>query len=248
MLKRWEELPASMQTETVRPYYDKLKKKKISLLLKRAFDIVVSLMMLIVLSPLFIGLSVAIIRDSKGSVFFRQERITQYGKKFQIHKFRTMVADAEKVGTAVTVKNDVRITEVGKKIRKYRLDEIPQLLDILQGNMTFVGTRPEATKYVEQYQPEMYATLLLPAGVTSEASILYKDEEKLLENAENVDEVYINDILPEKMKYNLRSLEKFSFFGELWTMIKTVFAVIKKGDDDKNGKYGKVGTVEYGNR
>lgn len=138
-----------------------------------------------------------------------------------------MVANAENVGAAVTVKNDARITEIGKKIRKYRLDEIPQLFDIFLGDMTFVGTRPEATKYVDRYKPEMYATLLLPAGLTSEASILYKDEEKLLEKAESVDDVYINEILPEKMKYNLKSLEKFSFLEEILTMIKTAFAVLK---------------------
>lgn len=227
MLKRWEELPSYMQTEDVRPYYEKLKKKKISLCLKRLFDIVASSIMLIVFFPILLGLSVAIVRDSQGGVFFRQERVTQYGKKFRIHKFRTMVANAENVGAAVTVKNDARITEIGKKIRKYRLDEIPQLFDIFLGDMTFVGTRPEATKYVDRYKPEMYATLLLPAGLTSEASILYKDEEKLLEKAESVDDVYINEILPEKMKYNLKSLEKFSFLEEILTMIKTAFAVLK---------------------
>ncbi|WP_221373087.1 sugar transferase [Clostridium perfringens] len=227
MLKCWDDLPKNMQTEAVRPYYDILKKRKISLLFKRSFDIIGSIIMLVIFSPIMIILSIAIALDSKGGVFFRQERITQYGRKFYIHKFRTMVADAENLGSQVTVSNDMRVTKIGAKIRKYRLDELPQLIDILQGNMSFVGTRPEVTKYVERYTPEMLATLLLPAGVTSEASIKYKDEERLLENADNADEVYINKVLPEKMEYNLRSLDEFNFFSELGIMIKTVLAVIK---------------------
>ncbi|MDM0632406.1 sugar transferase [Clostridium perfringens] len=227
MLKCWDDLPKNMQTEAVRPYYDILKKRKISLLFKRVFDIIGSIIMLVIFSPIMIILSIAIALDSKGGVFFRQERITQYGRKFYIHKFRTMVADAENLGSQVTVSNDMRVTKIGAKIRKYRLDELPQLIDILQGNMSFVGTRPEVTKYVERYTPEMLATLLLPAGVTSEASIKYKDEERLLENADNADEVYINKVLPEKMEYNLRSLDEFNFFSELGIMIKTVLAVIK---------------------
>ena len=227
MLKCWDDLPKNMQTEAVRPYYDILKKRKISLLFKRVFDIIVSIIILVILSPIIIILSIAIVLDSKGGVFFRQERITQYGRKFYIHKFRTMVANAENLGSQVTVANDMRVTKIGAKIRKYRLDELPQLIDILQGNMSFVGTRPEVTKYVERYTPEMLATLLLPAGVTSEASIKYKDEERLLQNADNTDEVYINEVLPEKMEYNLRSLYEFNFFSELGIMIKTVLAVIK---------------------
>lgn len=227
MLKCWDDLPKNMQTEAVRPYYDMLKKRKISLLFKRVFDIIGSIIMLVIFSPIMIILSIAIALDSKGGVFFRQERITQYGRKFYIHKFRTMVANAENLGSQVTVSNDMRVTKVGAKIRKYRLDELPQLIDILQGNMSFVGTRPEVTKYVERYTPEMLATLLLPAGVTSEASIKYKDEESLLQDSDNADEVYINKVLPEKMKYNLRSLDEFNFFSELGIMIKTALAVIR---------------------
>ncbi|WP_434794257.1 sugar transferase [Terrisporobacter petrolearius] len=216
-----------MQTEEVRFYYDILKRKKANIFLKRVFDLMVSIIMLVMLSPLMIVLSIAIVIDSEGGVFFRQERITQYGKKFYIHKFRTMVANAESIGSQVTVANDMRVTKIGAKIRKYRLDELPQLIDILQGNMSFVGTRPEVTKYVEKYTPEMMATLLLPAGVTSEASIQYKDEELLLQNSNNADEVYVNEVLPEKMRYNLKSLDKFSFLSELGTMIKTVLIVIR---------------------
>lgn len=181
MLRDWNDLPDYMRNDAVRPYYESLKRKRLSLILKRGFDFAMSLFLLIFLSPVMIGLSIAIVADSKGGVFFRQERITQYGRKFRIHKFRTMVADAENIGSQVTTKNDMRVTKIGFKLRKYRLDELPQLIDILLGNMSFVGTRPETTRFVCRYTPEMYATLLLPAGVTSEASIKYKDEDKLLE-------------------------------------------------------------------
>ena len=226
MLREWDELPDFMRTEEVRPYYVILKKKNKSLIAKRAFDLLAAVIGLTILGPIMIVIAVLIARDSKGGVFFRQERITQYGRKFRVHKFRTMVADAEKLGSQVTVSNDMRVTKIGAVLRNYRLDKLPQLLDILSGNMSLVGTRPETTRFVKKYTPEMFATLLLPAGVTSEASIRYKDEARLLEKAENADEVYINEVLPEKMKYNLESISKFSFFNDLKTMIKTVFAVI----------------------
>ena len=227
MLCQWEELPQNMQNDAVRPYYDSLQRKKGSLFLKDIFDRVVSFVMLLCLSPVFLLLAVMIKLDSPGEVFFRQERITQYGKKFRIHKFRTMVKNAEALGTQVTTKSDMRVTKVGKKLRGCRLDELPQLIDILQGNMSFVGTRPEVTKYVEQYTQEMLATLLLPAGVTSEASIEYKDEERLLADAKNADKTYVEVVLPQKMEWNLKSLKEFSFGKELLTMVKTVLAVVR---------------------
>lgn len=227
MLREWNQLPEYMQTDAVRPYYDQLKKKEFSLFLKRIFDIVVSLVLIVLLSPLLLVLSILIVLDSKGGVFYRQERVTQYGRKFQIFKFRTMVADADKIGTQVTVSNDSRITRVGSVIRKYRLDEIPQLFNILLGDMSLVGTRPESTHYVKFYTPEMYATLLLPAGVTSEASIMYKDEADLLDKADDVDKVYIEKVLPGKMRYNLESISNFSFIKEIGTMVKTVLAVMR---------------------
>lgn len=227
MLCRWEELPQNMQNDAVRPYYDSLQSKKCSLFLKAVFDRVVSLVMLIGLSPIFVLLSIMIKMDSPGEVFFRQERVTQYGKKFRIHKFRTMVKNAESLGAQVTTKSDMRVTKVGKKLRGCRLDELPQLIDILQGNMSFVGTRPEVTKYVEQYTPEMLATLLLPAGVTSEASIEYKDEERLLADAKNADKTYVEVVLPKKMEWNMRSLYDFSFVGDIKIMFKTVWAVVR---------------------
>lgn len=224
----WEKLPPQMQTEAVKPYYEILQKKQISLIFKRSFDIVVSLIMLLILSPVFLVLAIAIKLDSKGPVFYRQVRVTQYGKEFRIFKFRTMVNNADKIGSQVTVGGDSRITRVGKVIRECRLDEIGQLLNILGGSMTFVGTRPEVPKYVEKYTSEMWATLLLPAGVTSEASIRYKDEAALLDAAEDVDATYIQDVLPGKMKYNLRSIQEYSFFKDIETMFQTVFAVVEK--------------------
>lgn len=138
-----------------------------------------------------------------------------------------MVSDADKIGSQVTVGNDARITNVGSKIRKLRLDEIPQLWNVLVGDMSFVGTRPEVPKYVEQYEPEMMATLLMPAGITSQASIRYKDEDKLLANATDVDSVYVKEVLPGKMKYNLQSISKFNFLRDCFTMIHTIIAVLK---------------------
>lgn len=227
-LKKWEKLPVEMQTEEVRKYYDVLKKKRCALFFKRLFDIFVSLLMLIVLSPVFLLLAIAIKIDSRGPVFYRQVRVTQYGKRFRIFKFRTMVQNADKIGAQVTTAGDSRITRVGKLIRKCRLDELCQLIDVLRGTLTFVGTRPEVPKYVEQYTPEMRATLLLPAGVTSETSIYYKDEDELLADAEDVDKVYVEKILPDKMYFNLRSLKKFGFWRDIKVMFMTVFAVLGK--------------------
>lgn len=224
-MKKWEQLPEDMRNPQVRKYYDILQKKRFSLAAKRGFDIIVSAIMLILLSPVFLILAVAIKKDSEGPVFFRQERVTQYNKHFRIFKFRTMVNNADKMGSQVTVGNDSRITKVGSMIRKLRLDEICQLIDVFRGTMSFVGTRPEVPKYVEKYTPEMKATLLLPAGVTSQASIFYKDEDELLENAQDVDKTYVEKILPEKMKYNLKAIKEFSLFNELKVMFMTVFAV-----------------------
>lgn len=228
MLKKWEDLPDFMKNDEVRPYYDSLKRKKISLILKRAMDLAGGLILLVILAvPMFI-IAILIKIDSKGPVFYRQERVTTYGKHFKIHKFRTMVNNADKIGSAVTVGNDSRITRVGAKLRGCRLDELPQVLDLISGNMSFVGTRPEAVKYVEKYKPEYFATLLLPAGITSEASIRYKNEAQLLDQADDIDKVYIEEVLPGKMKYNLDSINKFSFLGEIVTMFRTIFAVIGK--------------------
>ena len=228
MLKRWEDLPDFMRIDEVRPYWQILERKKGQILLKRVFDFVLALILgMILCLPMFI-IAILIKLDSKGPVFYRQERVTTYGRHFRIHKFRTMVANADRIGTAVTVQDDSRITKVGAVLRRFRLDEFPQLIDVLTGDMSFVGTRPEAVKYVEQYKPEYYATLLMPAGITSEASIRYKDEAKLLDAADDTDAVYVENVLPGKMRYNLQSIKKFSFAGELLTMFRTAVAVLGK--------------------
>lgn len=226
MLK-WDELPLTMQTPEVWPYYKLLYKKRRSLFIKRALDIVLSIILLIFLAPIIIIIAIWIKLDSKGSVFYRQVRVTNYGRKFRIFKFRTMIIDADKIGTQVTVQGDARITKVGQLLRKVRLDELPQLFNVLIGDMTFVGTRPEVPKYVKYYDKRMLATLLLPSGITSRTSILYKDEDKLLANAENVDKVYIEQVLPAKMEYNLKEIERYSIFRDIVTMILTVIAVLK---------------------
>ncbi len=226
ILRKWEDLPAEMQIPEVRVYYDILQKRKLSLVLKRLFDITVSSVLLLFLSPVFLILAIAIKLDSKGPVFYRQTRVTQYGKKFKIFKFRSMVTDADK-GSLLTVGGDSRITKTGKIIRKYKLDELSQLIDVFRGTMTFVGTRPEVPKYVEKYTPEMMATLLLPAGITSEASIYYKDENELLDAAEDVEKTYLEVVLPDKMKYNLAAINSFSFIDDIKVMVLTVLAVFR---------------------
>ena len=230
-MKKFESLPAELQNEQVRPYYEALAAKRGQLFLKRAFDILVSAILLLLLSPILLFFAIWIKLDSPGPVFYRQERVTTYGRIFRIFKFRTMKVDADKMGSLVTLKNDDRITRVGHVIRRYRLDELPQLLNILTGDMSLVGTRPEVAKYVAAYTPEMKATLLLQAGVTSTASILFKDEEELiakfiLEGME-VDDIYITKVLPEKMYYNLSYLKNYSFLGDLKLMVRTVLKVFK---------------------
>lgn len=228
MLKRWEDLPDFMRVAEVRPYYDILRQKQISLLVKRIFDFVLALALLVILAIPMVLVALWVKLDSKGPVFYRQDRVTTYGRRFRIHKFRTMVENADKIGTAVTISNDRRVTKAGKILRRLRLDELPQIFDVLQGTMSFVGTRPEAVKYVEQYKPEYYATLLMPAGITSEATIRYKDEEKLLSEADDIDRVYMEKVLPAKMVWNLESVRRFRFLREILTMFRTVAAVCGK--------------------
>lgn len=228
ILKKWDSLPSEMKNEEVRYYYDILKDKKASLVLKRIFDIVVSAIMLILLSPVFLILAVVIKSESKGPVFYKQVRLTSYCKEFKIFKFRTMVQNADKIGAHVTTQRDSRITKSGAFIRRYRLDEISQLINVFTGSMTFVGTRPEVPEYVEHYTPEMYATFLLPAGVTSLTSIYYKDEGELLKNSEDPNDTYIKEVLPGKMLYNLKGIEKFGFWGDIKIMFMTFFAMCGK--------------------
>lgn len=216
-----------MKKEAIRPYYEIIKKKKGSLAIKRVFDVIVSAGMIVITSPLLVGVAIKIKLDDQGPVFFRQVRVTQYGRKFRIFKFRTMVVNADKIGAQVTSYNDSRITKSGNFLRKYRLDELPQLFNILLGDMTFVGTRPEVPKYVAEYSDEMMATLLLPAGVTSEASIQFKDEAELLAGAEDVDRRYVEAVLPEKMRHNLNHLKEFSVWKDFLLLFRTIKAVIQ---------------------
>lgn len=241
MLRDWEEIPEWMRIPEVREYYDILAGKKVSLFIKRAFDLAAAVCLLVILSPVMAVIAVLIVIDSPGSVFFRQERVTSYGKRFRIHKFRTMVMDADKIGTQITVKEDARITKVGKFLRKYHLDEIPQLLDIIAGDMSFVGMRPEVPKYVERYTPEMMATLLLPAGVTSAACVWYQNdiEQKSLQGGSNVDDAYVEQVLPTKMQYYLDELKNFSVWMDLKLMLLTVTTVFFHHEEEntKEGSY-----------
>ena len=227
MWKNWNDLPEFMRVAEVLPYWEQLNQKKVQMVIKRIFDLLFAIFLLILFSIPMIIIALLIRLDSDGSTFYLQERVTTYGRRFQIHKFRTMIKNADKLGSEVTADGDKRVTRLGAKLRKYRLDEIPQLIDVIQGNMSFVGTRPEVSKYVEQYKPEYYATLLLPAGITSEASIRYLNEATLLKEAKNIDSCYLNEILPEKMKINLQSIKKFSLLEDIKTMMRTIAAVIK---------------------
>ncbi len=217
-----------MKNEEVKKYYETVKKRKAALIFKRIFDIVMSVFLIVLFSPLLLATFIVIKLDSPGKALFLQDRVTQNGKIFKVFKFRTMVENAESLGSQVTTGEDPRITKCGRWLRKFRIDEVPQLFNILKGELSFVGVRPEVPKYVKKYTPEMFATLLLPAGVTSMTSIMYKDESKLLEGAENPDKTYVEEILPEKMKYNLEYIKNFNFWYDIKVMVKTVFAVIKK--------------------
>ncbi len=217
-----------MKNEEVKKYYEIVKKRKAALIFKRIFDIVMSVFLIVLFSPLLLATFIVIKLDSPGKALFLQDRVTQNGKIFKVFKFRTMVENAESLGSQVTTGEDPRITKCGRWLRKFRIDEVPQLFNILKGELSFVGVRPEVPKYVNKYTPEMFATLLLPAGVTSMTSIMYKDESKLLEGAENPDKTYVEEILPEKMKYNLEYIKNFNFWYDIKVMVKTVFAVIKK--------------------
>ncbi len=226
LLKKWNDIPDTLKNENTKYYYDILNKKKFSIFLKRFFDFIVAAILLILLLPLFLIITVLVKVTSSGPILYKQERITTYGKKFKIFKFRTMVENADKMGSLVTMDQDKRITKVGHFLRKVRLDEIPQLFNVLLGQMSFVGTRPEVQRYVERYSPDMLATLFMPAGITSLASISFKDEDQYLSDEESIEDTYINKILPEKMKYNLEYIEKFNVFYDFKLMLKTVLAVL----------------------
>ena len=225
-------MPECMKTEKVKPYYIMLKKKQKSLRMKRMVDLVCSFVLLVPLSPVMLTLGIWIKLDSKGPVFYRQERITRYGQPYRIFKFRTMIVNAETKGPSITKADDGRITNAGRKIRKLRLDELPQLFNVLSGDMSFVGTRPEVKKYVEEYTDEMMATLLMPAGITSTASIEFKNEDEIIKYHQekedrSTDDIYIKSVLPVKMRYNLQDINNFSIWRDFRIMLRTVLAVLK---------------------
>ena len=231
-LKKWEDLPEDMQNESVRVYYDILSKKKGTLLIKRLFDIAASLFFLVVLSPVYLFTAIAIKLESKGPVMYRQVRKTAYERDFRIHKFRSMYVNSDR-RFLLTMKNDNRVTRVGAFIRKYKIDEFGQLIDVLKGDMTFVGVRPQVQKYVDKYTDEMRATLLLPAGITSLASIYYRNENDLLHSRDDPEKLYLSVILPDKMQYNLSGIKDLSVFYDLKILLMTVFTLFGKNYEPK---------------
>ncbi len=226
MLLPFEELPEEFQNNAVKKYYDMLKIKKSSLALKRILDVTVSVILLMFLILPIIIISLCVKFTSKGPILYKQVRVTTYNRKFNIYKFRTMVVNADKIGSLVTSARDPRITGIGHFLRKYRLDELPQIFNVLKGDMSIVGTRPEVPKYVNAYTQAMYATLLMPAGITSLASIKFKNEDRMLEQSTNIDDDYVSIILPKKMHYNLLYLKSFDFKTDIYLMLKTVKEVL----------------------
>ena len=224
MIPNWEKIPSDMKNDYVRKYYDIIMKKKKSLIFKRMFDIVASLIFLVILSPIMLIVAVLIKMSSKGKIIYKQKRITQYKKEFYIYKFRTMT-DNDKMKSSITCYNDPRITRIGKLLRKFRIDEFPQLFSVLKGDMSFVGTRPEVIDYINCYSDEMLATLILPAGVTSICSIKFREEEKYLKDSDDIFKTYVDCILPKKMVYNIEYLESFNFFYDIKIMFMTFFKV-----------------------
>ncbi|ABR36728.1 MULTISPECIES: sugar transferase [Clostridium] len=193
---------------------------------KRIFDLICSTLGLIVLSPILIVIAIRIKTDSDGPVFFKQIRIGEKNKEFEILKFRTMVVDAEKLGRQITVGNDSRITKIGAFLRKYKLDELPQLINVFKGDMSLVGPRPEVPRYVKMYNEEQRRVLEVKPGITDLASIRYRDENDLLGEAENPDDFYINTIMPDKLALNLEYINKNNIFLDIYIILKTIVKCI----------------------
>ncbi len=204
-----------------------LDKKKVQLIFKRVFDFAVSLLGLIALGPLLLLIAIIIKIDSKGPVFYKQVRVGKGEKQFKIIKFRTMIINAEKNGLQITVGNDSRITKVGYCLRRYKLDELPQLINVLVGDMSLVGPRPEVPKYVEMYNEKQRIILRVRPGITDLASIEYRDENTLLAKNCNPEEIYIKDIIPRKIELNTEYIENMSVFYDAKLILKTILVVIK---------------------
>ncbi|WP_418223345.1 sugar transferase [Clostridium isatidis] len=199
---------------------------KINRAIKRIFDFVISLIGIIIISPILIIVAICIKLDSKGNILFLQKRIGKDGKPFNIYKFRTMVNDAEKLGAQITVGKDSRITRVGAFLRKYKIDELPQLFNVLKGDMSLVGPRPEVPRYVKLYTEEERRVLKVRPGITDLASIRYSDENDILGKVENPEEYYINVIMKDKLKLNLEYIEKSNIVFDIYLIIKTIIKCI----------------------
>mgnify|MGYP000678042723 FL=1 len=196
--------------------------------MKRLFDFIASSFGLILLTPIFVLVALWIKLDSRGAIFFRQERVGFQGDLFRIHKFRTMVFDAEKKGKHITVGADLRITTIGRFLRKYKLDELPQLIDVLVGDMSLVGPRPEVPKYIDYYSDdEKHAVLSVKPGITDNASIEFRGENELLASAKDPEAAYINEVLPKKIALYRKYVKERSFFGDVAIIFKTIFLIIK---------------------
>lgn len=218
-----EMLTERFRVSDVLKYYDIIKSKKLIMFLKRLFDIIASFLGLLICIIPFTIIAIIIKTTSKGPAFFLQTRIGRYGEPFKIFKFRTMRQNAESEGLRITVGGDNRITKIGEFLRKTKIDELPQLINVLKGDMSFVGPRPEVKEYVDIYTDEMMATLLIRPGITSTASIKYKSENEVLEQSDDPEYAYINVVLPDKMKYNLEYLNNISPIYDLKLIYKTVF-------------------------
>lgn len=204
-----------------------LDQKRVQLILKRFFDIIVSLIGLVILCPLLLLLAIIIKIDSNGPVFFTQVRIGREGREFKIFKFRTMVVDAEKQGMQITVGKDKRITKSGHFLRKTKLDELPQLINVIKGDMSFVGPRPEVPKYVALYDKQQRKILKVRPGITDLASIEYRDENTLLGKSNNPEGTYIEEIMPRKINLNIEYLSKMSVVYDIQLILKTIIFVLK---------------------
>jgi len=199
---------------------------KFNKVVKRIFDFICSTLGLIVLSPILIAIAIKIKIGSDGPVFFKQIRVGEKNKEFRILKFRTMVVDAEKLGRQITVGNDNRITRIGGFLRKYKLDELPQLINVFKGDMSLVGPRPEVPRYVKLYNEQQRKVLEVKPGITDLASIRYRDENDLLGEAENPDDLYINTIMPDKLALNLEYIKKNNVFFDIYIILKTIIKCI----------------------
>ena len=214
-----------MKNEYTLRYWRELEQRRASLAAKRLFDVAASAAILLVLSPFLLLLALAVKLDSPGPVFYRQVRGGRYGRDFRIFKFRTMVQDADRIGPPLTMGEDARVTRVGRVIRRFRLDEFSQLLNVLGGSMSLVGPRPEVRRYVDAYTGEYLATLLIRPGVTAPSSIAFKDEDKILRSGGDPERVYLEKILPPKMELNLKYMEKISLFGDIRILFQAVAGV-----------------------